>query len=136
MNRTRIYVFLGTAEALFDMMTAMESIQLFSKGEYMMIYVDMMTYSPRDTSRYFWKTDVSHTVKSCDMDKIRNRARSLLVVISTPPTENYENFTAKVLEYNAKEPFNFLVPNVFQNYQKVYLNNYNLIFQLSNLFSI
>lgn len=46
-NRTRIYVFLGTAHALVDMMTSMEAVQLFSKGEYMVIFVDMMTYSLR-----------------------------------------------------------------------------------------
>lgn len=47
MNRTRIYVFLGTATALVDMMTLMDTLQLFSKGEYMVIFVDMMTYSER-----------------------------------------------------------------------------------------
>lgn len=47
MNRTRIYVFLGTANSLVDMMASMESVQLFAKGEYMVIFVDMMTYSPR-----------------------------------------------------------------------------------------
>lgn len=121
MNRTRIYVFLGTADSLFDMMTSMESIQLFSKGEYMIIYVDTLTYSPRDTSRYFWKNDILNKLTTCDIDKIRARARSLLVVISTPPKENYEIFTTKVREYNAKEPFNFTTPNVFQNFQRVNL---------------
>lgn len=45
MNRTRIYIFLGTPDALVDMMGSMESIQLFDKGEYMVIFVDMMSYS-------------------------------------------------------------------------------------------
>lgn len=54
------------------------------------------------------------------MDKIRSRARSLLVVVSTPPTENYEIFTTKVREYNAKEPFNFTTPPLFNNFQKVH----------------
>lgn len=47
MNRTRIYVFLGTASSLVEMMTSMDTVQLFSKGEYLVIFVDMMTYSPR-----------------------------------------------------------------------------------------
>ena len=49
------------------------------------------------------------------------RARSLLVVVSTPPTENYENFTEKVREYNLREPFNFSLPQLFNtnNYVKV-----------------
>jgi guanylate cyclase len=45
MNRTRIYIFFGTSDALVDMMEAMEAIQLFDKGEYMVIFVDMMSYS-------------------------------------------------------------------------------------------
>lgn len=28
-------------------MISMDTVQLFSKGEYMVIFVDMMTYSPR-----------------------------------------------------------------------------------------
>lgn len=46
MNRTRIYIFLGTPAALVEMMGSMEAIQLFDKGEYMVIFVDMMSYSP------------------------------------------------------------------------------------------
>lgn len=45
MNRTRIYVFLGNPNALVDMMTQMDAMQLFAKGEYLVIFVDMMTYS-------------------------------------------------------------------------------------------
>lgn len=47
MNRTRIYVFFGSPSYLIDMMTVMNSLQLFSKGEYLVIYVDMMTYSTK-----------------------------------------------------------------------------------------
>lgn len=54
-----------------------------------------------------------------EMEKIKTKARSLLVVVSTPPTENYGNFTAKVKEYNAKEPFNFMMPPIFHRYEKV-----------------
>lgn len=46
-NGTRIYVFLGSTSALIDMMVSMDTMQLFSKGEYMVIFVDMMTYSTR-----------------------------------------------------------------------------------------
>ena len=47
MNRTRIYVFLGSPGALIDMMAAMDTHRLFDNGEYMVITVDMMTYSKR-----------------------------------------------------------------------------------------
>lgn len=47
MNQTRIYVFLGSAPVLVDMMGNMETVGLFVKGEYMVIYVDSLTYSPK-----------------------------------------------------------------------------------------
>jgi hypothetical protein len=47
MNHTRIYVFLGNPSSLVDMMASMDTVQLFSKGEYLVIFVDMLTYSPR-----------------------------------------------------------------------------------------
>lgn len=47
MNRTRIYVFLGTANALVEFMVSMDTANLFAKGEYMVIFVDMMTYTPK-----------------------------------------------------------------------------------------
>lgn len=47
MNRTRIYVFLGSANSLTDFMSSMETAGLFARGEYMVIYVDMMVYSER-----------------------------------------------------------------------------------------
>lgn len=53
------------------------------------------------------------------MEKLKTRARSLLVLVSTPPTENYGNFTAKVKEYNEQEPFNFITPQFFIKYEKV-----------------
>lgn len=60
----------------------------------------------------------------CDeTEAFKRRARSLLVVVSTPPTENYENFTKIVREYNAKEPFNFTTPSLFHinNISKVWI---------------
>lgn len=67
------------------------------------------------------KTDTLNKMTSCpyEMDKLKARARSLLVVVSTPPTENYGNFTTKVREYNSKEPFNFTTPPFFRHYEKV-----------------
>lgn len=59
---------------------------------------------------------------SCDeTESFSQRARSLLVVASTPPTDSYENFTTKVREYNSLKPFNFFLPSLFHsnNYIKV-----------------
>ncbi|XP_055316758.1 receptor-type guanylate cyclase Gyc76C-like [Sitodiplosis mosellana] len=118
-NGTRIYVFLGTATALNDMMVSMDTMQLFSKGEYMVIFVDMMTYSPREAHRYLFKPDQLTKLQRCnEIDNFAKRGRSLLVVVATPPTENYEKFTEKVREYNTKAPFNFTLPVLFNNYTK------------------
>ncbi|KAK9512964.1 hypothetical protein O3M35_001263 [Rhynocoris fuscipes] len=115
-NSTRIYVFLGTPISLIDMMTTMQALQMFENGEYMVIYVDMMTYSPREATKYLWKPGDFNEPRSChDQPGFEKRARSLLVVVSTPPTLNYEKFTEEVRNYSAQEPFNFTTPSVFRN---------------------
>lgn len=120
MNRTRIYVFLGPVYALVNMMEAMDAVQLFSKGEYMVIFVDMMTYSTREAQKYIWKPDHLNKHASCkEIDNFKQRARSLLVIVSSPPAENYESFTEQVREYNKKEPFFFQTPTFFKKYIKV-----------------
>lgn len=48
-----------------------------------------------------------------NVGKFEKRARSLLVVVGTPPTKDFKNFTQEVLEYNKKQPFNFTVPPIF-----------------------
>lgn len=121
MNRTRIYVFLGPVYALVNMMEAMDAVQLFSKGEYMVIFVDMMTYSTREAQKYIWKPDHLNKHSSCnELDNFKQRAKSLLVIVSSPPAENYQNFTEQVREFNKKEPFHFSTPVFFKNYQKVF----------------
>ena len=42
----------------------------------------------------------------------------MIVVVSTPPTKNYEEFTAKVRVFNEKQPFEFRNPS-FPNKQFV-----------------
>ncbi|KAL7044491.1 hypothetical protein ACKWTF_001922 [Chironomus riparius] len=119
MNGTRIYIFLGTPDALVDMMGSMESIQLFDKGEYMVIFVDMMSYSAEEAKKYLYRLDHFSKYKSCnEIEGFTKRARSLIVVVSTPPTKNYEEFTAKVRIFNEKQPFEFRNPN-FPNKQFV-----------------
>jgi len=62
-------------------------------------------------------------LKNClDTKDFLKRARSLLVVVSTPPTQNYEEFTKKVREYSSKEPFNFVIPDLLKKYEKVFLD--------------
>ncbi|XP_014244196.1 receptor-type guanylate cyclase Gyc76C-like [Cimex lectularius] len=115
-KRTRIYVFLGTSMSLIDMMTTMQALEMFEKGEYLVIYIDMMTYSPREAIKYLWKPSVYNKLNSCqEQPGFIKRARSLLVVVSSPPVEDYEKFTERVRMFNAMEPFNFATPTLFLN---------------------
>lgn len=124
-NRTRIYVFLGTPSALIDMMNVMHSAQLFERGEYMVIYVDMNTYSEKEATTYLWRPEQLSKSAACHHadaeEQFLKRARSLLVVVATAPLqERYENFTRRVREYNERDPFNFTTPKFFDtlNFQK------------------
>ncbi|XP_076232262.1 receptor-type guanylate cyclase Gyc76C [Calliopsis andreniformis] len=118
-NMTRIYIFLGTAMSLIDMMNSMQNQKLLDNGEYMVIHVDMMTYSPREAQKYLWKPEHFDNLRNCLEPKdFLKRARSLMVVVSTPPTQNYEEFTKRVREYSSKEPFNFVIPELLRKYEK------------------
>ncbi|XP_054008169.1 receptor-type guanylate cyclase Gyc76C-like [Hylaeus anthracinus] len=118
-NMTRIYIFLGTAMSLIDMMNSMQNQRLLDNGEYMVIHVDMMTYSQREAQKYLWKPEHFDNLRNCmDPKDFLKRARSLMVVASTPPTQKYEEFTKKVREYSSKEPFNFPVPELLRKYEK------------------
>ncbi|XP_066598422.1 receptor-type guanylate cyclase Gyc76C-like [Prorops nasuta] len=118
-NMTRIYIFLGTAMSLIDMMNSMQNQRLLDNGEYMVIHVDMMTYSPREAQKYLWKPEHFDNLKNCLEPKdFLKRARSLMVVVSTPPTQNYEEFTKKVREYSSRDPFKFVIPELLRKYEK------------------
>ncbi|XP_026329867.1 receptor-type guanylate cyclase Gyc76C-like [Hyposmocoma kahamanoa] len=126
-NRTRIYVFLGSTQGLIDMMTAMESLKLFAKGEYMVIFVDMMTYSPdRESLKYLMKTEERGSKIVCPTSaEFKRRAQSLLVVVSSEPAGSYANFTKRVSLYNTLKPFEFKLPeilekNSFNKYVSIY----------------
>lgn len=77
----------------------------------------------REAHRYLYKTDLLTKLQKCtEIENFEKRGRSLLVVVATPPTDNYEKFTQKVNEFNSKEPFNFTMPSLFtqqKNYTKV-----------------
>jgi hypothetical protein len=49
-----VYVFLGIPSVLVEMMNTMHALQMFDNGEYMVITVDMETYSYRDAFKYLW----------------------------------------------------------------------------------
>ncbi len=56
--------------------------------------------------------------KKCDeIEGFKKRARSLIVVVSTPPTQNYKDFTEKVRNYNVGPPFNIKVPTLLSKFE-------------------
>ncbi|XP_044753115.1 receptor-type guanylate cyclase Gyc76C-like isoform X2 [Coccinella septempunctata] len=127
-NRTRIYVFLGNTLSLVDMMTTMQTLQLFENGEYIVIYVDTNMYSDKDAHKYLWKHDVFDTNNSCDSklqeyQSFLKRARSLFVIVPTAPTQNYESFTNMVKHYTSQKPFGFETSDIlkgFATYVSIY----------------
>lgn len=131
--------------SLIDMMSAMQNQRLLDNGEYMVITVDMMIYTPKEALKYLWSkfffilnqhflkllliiivcltepdhlTGLRHCMEPKDFVK---KARSLMVIVSTPPVRNYEDFMQKVREYSNIEPFNFRVPDLLQKFEKVSL---------------
>lgn len=89
---------------------------------------DAFTDGHREAHRYLYKTDLLTKLQKCtEIENFEKRSRSLLVVVATPPTDNYEKFTQKVNEFNSKEPFNFTMPSLFtqqKNYTKVCMKIY------------
>lgn len=66
----------------------------------------------REAKKYLYRVEQFSKHKSCkEIEGFEKRARSLLVVVSTPPTKNYEEFTDKVRKYNQMSPFNFTSPS-------------------------
>lgn len=73
-----------------------------------------MKFTFREAEKYLRKPEhVEHMAECNESDQFKQLARSLLVVASTPPIESYETFTAKVRDYNQKEPFYFVTPQIF-----------------------
>ncbi|XP_050090825.1 receptor-type guanylate cyclase Gyc76C-like [Anopheles aquasalis] len=120
MNRTRIYVFLGNSNQLVDMMTTMDGMQLFAKGEYLVISADMLTYSAKVSNKYLWRAEKPGNVRTCTElpGNFEKRSRSLLMIVASEPHKSFENFTHKVREYTQKEPFFFKQPSLFDQFVK------------------
>jgi guanylate cyclase len=121
-----VYVFLGTAPSLVDLMITMQTAQLFENGEYVVIYVDTNTYSAKDAHKYLWKPAVLNKYPNCDRNDFSGlikRGRSLFVVVPTAPSQNYDQFSEQVRLYNSKEPFNFETSSrlkEFETYVSIY----------------
>lgn len=57
--------------SLIDFMNTMQSVQLFDNGEYMVIYVDMDTYSDKQAHKYLYSKSEKFNVFLV-MYKIKN----------------------------------------------------------------
>lgn len=77
---------------------------------------------PRDNNSPSLSAEPEHfsILKNClEPKNFLQKARSLMVVVSSPPTQVYEVFTKRVREYNSKEPFNFIMPELLKKFEKV-----------------
>ncbi|XP_060527636.1 receptor-type guanylate cyclase Gyc76C-like isoform X2 [Cylas formicarius] len=126
-NKTRIYVFLGTAISLVDFMDTMQRAQLFANGDYIVIYVDMNTYLEKEVHKYIFRFDDLEKHWGCknlsDYDNFVKRVKSLFVVVLTAPTENYKNFSEMVRQYNERPPFDFethFLSRYFEKFVSIY----------------
>jgi hypothetical protein len=46
---------MGERKNLVEMMGTMESLKLFEKGDYLVLYVDMETYERKEAYGYLWR---------------------------------------------------------------------------------
>jgi len=91
-----VYVFLGNPKVLVEMMNTMHALQMFDNGEYMVITVDMETYSYREAYKYLWRKYPHHL-------DVYSRPTVVLLFRCIPPMflhlfqEHHLNFTVKIL---------------------------------------
>ncbi|GFQ95441.1 receptor-type guanylate cyclase Gyc76C [Trichonephila clavata] len=107
---SRIYVFLGDKTDLGKLLTAFQVRGLLATGNYMVVYVDIESYTEEMAHLYFRLHDGGS-------EAVMMSAQSLLILVSTPPRgDKYEEFQEKVREYNSEEPFFFKASEIFTEY--------------------
>ncbi|XP_057366529.1 receptor-type guanylate cyclase Gyc76C-like [Daphnia carinata] len=115
---TRIYVFLGEPHNLYDFMTTMQMMRLFTKGEYMVISVDWETYSSERAREYLWKQTMVSEIRNCSEleSPSPEAAKSLLMIVTTKPDEGFTQFSKMVRKHNKEPPFYFSEPEIFKTF--------------------
>ncbi|XP_055933172.1 receptor-type guanylate cyclase Gyc76C-like isoform X2 [Argiope bruennichi] len=107
-TNTRIYVFLGDKTDLGKFLTALQVRGLLVTGNYMVLYIDIESYTEDMAHKYFRLHEIGGD------ETVMMAAQSLLVLVSTPPRgDKYQEFQDKVREYNAEEPFKFKASEIF-----------------------
>ncbi|KAG8237785.1 hypothetical protein J437_LFUL017336 [Ladona fulva] len=117
------------------MMSTMQALQLFDHGEYLVITVDTLEYTAKEAKKYLWKVEAIQKLDSCLIQKdFEKRARSLLVVVTSPTKQNYDAFLEKVRNYTSREPFNFQLPPILMAFSKVsnFVGKYSVNFTLKH----
>lgn len=121
-RRTRIYVFVGSSGLLVELMRYMESLDFFENGDHMVVFINNEMHREKESDFYLGKTMNDENSQRGENGKndcentgdSKKRAKSLLVVVASAPSESYNNFTIKVKEYNMKPPFNLTIPRMFE----------------------
>ncbi|XP_048763359.2 receptor-type guanylate cyclase Gyc76C-like [Ostrea edulis] len=103
---TRVYVFLGDLNGVVDLMTNLYDRGLLDTGEYIVIFVDHVTFDRTDPLKYFKRT-IDNPEETRNVDA----ARSLLIITLSPySSENYTFFQDRVRKFNEEPPFSFYDP--------------------------
>lgn len=87
-----VYIFLGTPMSLVELMEKMETGGLFDKGEYIVIYLDMNTYSDQEAHKYIWSRYwwlMFNYLKYLNVEPTNNNQSNRLRKI---PHLNFQNF--------------------------------------------
>lgn len=101
-----------------------------------MITTNQPSTQHRTSYEYLYKIDQIMKLQNCrEIENLDKRGRSLLVVVATPPSGNYDEFSEKVREYDTKPPFNFAIPPLFNNSSSK-VNFFSLLFNRVFYFSL
>lgn len=129
-KKTRIYIFLGREADLIKMMLILRTRNLLTKGEYVVIFVDLEPYSIDHSYRYFY----SSILPANEAKAAEEAAASLLVISTSPPrSENYTVFENAVRNFTERPPFNFVNP--FRRKEKYITPYASYLFDAVNLYA-
>ncbi|RWS24135.1 hypothetical protein B4U80_02047, partial [Leptotrombidium deliense] len=105
-TRTRVWVFFGPKKDLREFMRTLNMRHILDYGEHIVVYIDFESYSLVESRQYISTMDMPESEKKAGLEA----SRSLLVIVSSPPQEDYSQFEDKVREYNSRQPFSFPSP--------------------------
>ena len=104
---TRIWVFFGLESDLENFLVKLKLQNLLDRGEYLVLFVDLSDPDSFTDVKYL----IPNKQETVKQETLRDAARSLLVIIPTPPTgAGYDVFRNKTQQFNQLPPFSLKNP--------------------------